>query len=65
MRALKPSENSNDIRVGTIKEGQERYRFGRDTLLKIANECNAVIRIGKSVRLDFAKMDEYFDKMGA
>lgn len=64
MRTLKPVENSKNIRVGTLREGQERYRYGRNTLLKIANECNAVIRIGKTIRLNFTRLDDYFENVG-
>ena len=62
MRAISESADSNSIKVGTIKDAMARYRYGRATLMKIANECDAVIRIGRTIRINFTKMDEYFDK---
>lgn len=65
MKPLKPVENNETVRVGTIKEAQERYRFGRRALLEIAEKCGALIRIGSGerdmIRINFPKMDKYFD----
>ena len=61
MKPLKPIQNKENIKVGTVKEAQTRYRFGRVALLNAAEKCGAVIRIGRMVRLNFSKLDKYFD----
>ncbi len=38
-----------------------RYNLSRNTLSKVAEESGAVIRIGRSVRIDTKKLDSYFE----
>ena len=42
-------------------QAMERYKISRKTLMKHANDAGAVIRFGKSVRIDIEKMDLYIE----
>lgn len=44
-------------KLATVDEARERYRLGRNLLMKIAEDNNAVRRFGKSVRIDIPAMD--------
>ncbi len=45
------------VKLGTVKEAQERYRLGRNKLLEIAENENAIRRFGRSVRIDISVLD--------
>lgn len=50
---------SNDLsKLATIKQATERYKVSRLTLMKYAEQYNAVIRFGRSVRIDIEKFDK-------
>ena len=60
MRAL---TKNNDIeqKSGTLEQAGMRYGFGRNSMRKIAEDAGAVIKIGKSVRINFTILDKYMD----
>lgn len=45
------------IKLGTVEEAKERYRLGRNKLMEIAENENAIRRFGRSVRIDISIMD--------
>lgn len=45
-------------KLATVNEARERYRLGRNSLMKIAENNNAVRRFGKNVRIDISIMDK-------
>ena len=49
---------------GDMQAAQERYGVGYHSIKKIAKECDAEIKIGRSVRYNFSKMDNYLNKVG-
>jgi len=55
-------EDLNSVLLLTDKQAQARYSMGRAGVVKAANECGAVVRFGKRLRFDRAKMDEYIIK---
>jgi hypothetical protein len=56
---MNKSNYSNEItKLATVEQAKERYKLSRNTLIKIAEENNAVRRFGRSVRIDV----EVFDK---
>jgi hypothetical protein len=56
---MNKSNYSNEItKLATVEQAKERYKLSRNTLIKIAEENNAVCRFGRSVRIDV----EVFDK---
>lgn len=56
---MKKNQFSNDITVSlaTVPQAQQRYKISRKTLMKYAEKYDAIVRFGKSVRIDIAKMD--------
>ena len=56
---MKKNQFSNDIAVSlaTVPQAQQRYKISRKTLMKYAEKYNAIVRFGRSVRIDIAKMD--------
>lgn len=62
MRAL---TKNNDItqKSGTLEQAGMRYGFGRNRMREIAAEAGAIIKIGKSVRVNFSILDKYMDSL--
>ncbi len=50
-------------KVGTLEQAGNRYGFGRNRMREIAGKANAIIKIGKSVRVNFTILDQYFDSI--
>lgn len=48
---------------GTLEQAGMRYGFGRNSMRKIAEDAHAIIKIGKSVRVNFTIMDKYLDSL--
>ena len=59
MRKLKTNTNSEKSIIGNGEMAQERYNLGASTIRKLADECDATLKIGKSVRYEFQKLDAY------
>lgn len=57
----RPHEGKNEIRTGGIDEACARYGLGKASMRKVAEDANAVIRIGKRYLVNFAKVDIYMD----
>ena len=49
------------MKSAPIPEACQRYGVGRDTMRKIAEDANAIIRIGKCVLVNYTKVDTYMD----
>ncbi|WP_419038414.1 DUF6462 family protein [Enterocloster bolteae] len=62
MRAL---IKNNDIeqKSGTLEQAGMRYGFGRNAMRKVAEDAGAIIKIGKSVRVNFSILDRYMDSI--
>ena len=50
-------------KTGTLEQAGLRYGFGRNRMRTIAEDAGAVIKIGKSVRVNFTILDEYMDSL--
>ena len=50
------------VKLGTVKEAKERYRLGRNKLMEIAENENAIRRFGRSVRIDISVMDKAIEQ---
>ena len=49
---------SNDLsKMATVPQAIERYKVSRLTLMKYAEQYNALVRFGRSVRIDIEKFD--------
>lgn len=55
---------SADItKFATIDMAKERYKLSRATVVKLAEEKNALIHIGRCVRIDVQKLDKELEKL--
>ncbi len=57
------SELGIDVKTGRIDQACQRYGVGRNTMRQIAEDANAVIRIGRNYLIDFPKVDKYMDSL--
>lgn len=62
MRALKKNSDIEQ-KSGTLEQAGMRYGFGRNSMRKIAEDAGAIIKIGKSVRVNFTILDRYMDAL--
>ena len=57
------SNFSNEvIKLDTIPQAMERYKISRGTLMKIADNENAIRRFGRSVRIDIEVLDRAIEQ---
>lgn len=56
MQALRA--NNKGILI-TYKQACERYNLGMNTIQKLARQGEALVKIGKSARVDVEKMDSF------
>lgn len=52
-----------EARTGRIEQACFRYGLGKNTMRKVAEDAQAVIRIGKSYLVNYSKVDAYMDSM--
>ena len=57
MRALK--EKSDKAVLITYEQACQRYSLGMNTIQKLARTGNALVKIGRSARVDVEKMDSF------
>ena len=62
MRAL-IKNNDVEQKSGTLEQAGMRYGFGRNAMRKVAEDAGAIIKIGKSVRVNFSILDRYMDSI--
>lgn len=62
---MRPLRKNTDIeqKTGTLEQAGLRYGFGRNRMRAIAEDAGAVIKIGKSVRVNFTILDKYMDSL--
>lgn len=54
---------TNDLsKLSTVPQATERYKISRKSLMKYAEIAGAVVRFGKSVRINIEKMDAFVDQ---
>ena len=58
---LKAQFTNTIYRFSTVPQGVEYYKLSRVSLMKLAEEAEAIQRFGKSVRLDIPKIDTYLE----
>lgn len=52
-----------EVKTGTLENASARYGFGRNKMREVASEAGAVIKIGRSVRVNFTILDKYLDAL--
>ena len=56
---MKRMNYSDEItKLATVPQAIERYKISRKTLMKYATQYDALVRFGRSVRIDIEKFDE-------
>lgn len=50
------------IKLATVPQAIERYKLSRSTLMRIAENENAIRRFGKSVRIDVQVLDKAIEQ---
>lgn len=56
---MKKSNFSDNVtKLATVPQAVERYKLSRNTLMRIADNENAVRRFGRAVRIDVQIMDK-------
>lgn len=67
MRSLDAKERlmtmNSEVKAGKLEQACIRYGVGKNTMRKIADEANAVIRIGKCYLINFTVVDKYMDSL--
>lgn len=58
MRAAVVNKNGRYLRA---EEACSQTNYSRNTLMKVATEANAVVRIGRTVRIDMPVLYRYID----
>ena len=59
----KTTVSDKEIKTGGIDEACTRYGLGRASMRKVAEDANAVIRIGKRYLVNFEKVDLYMNSI--
>lgn len=54
----KSNFSNNVTKLATVPQAVERYKLSRNTLMRIADDENAVRRFGRAVRIDVQIMDK-------
>lgn len=54
---------SPEIKTGRLEQACIRYSIGHNAMRQVAEDAGAVVRIGKSYLINFAKVDEYLDSI--
>lgn len=63
---MRENHNQNDTierKCGSVEIACLRYSLGRHTMIKVARDAQAVIRIGKRVLINFEKTDAYMNAL--
>ena len=56
--------DANDLtRFGCVEDSMRRLSMGRSTLMTMAREAGAVVRIGKKILINYRLLDEYLDSI--
>ena len=61
MRKIERTEP--ETRTGRIEQACNRYGVGKNTMRMLAKEANAVVRIGRTYLINYAKVDAYVDSL--
>ena len=54
----KPQYTNKPKKLATVQMMQEEYKYGKNLIYQIAKEANAIIRVGRTTRIDVEKFDK-------
>lgn len=52
-----------NMKMGKVEQACQRYNLGRDAMYRTAENAQAVVRIGRSLLINFSKLDAYIDSI--
>lgn len=55
--------NVSEAKIGTLECAGARYSFGKNKMRAIGEDAGAIIKIGKSVRVNFTILDKYMNSL--
>ena len=59
----RPEITGNDVKTGGIDDACARYGLGKASMRKVAEDAGAIIRIGKRLLVNYAKVDTYMNSI--
>ena len=59
----RPEITGNDVKTGGIDDACARYGLGKANMRKVAEDAGAIIRIGKRLLVNYAKVDTYMNSI--
>ena len=59
----KPNYTASITKYATVKMATERYKLSKASVIKMAKKHHALIRIGRSVRIDIEKLEKALDDL--
>lgn len=54
---------SEEVKTGTLENAGARYGFGRKKMRVIAEDAGAIVKLGRSIRVNFTILDNYMDSL--
>lgn len=60
-----PDVRNSEIKLVTVDDACMRYSLGRNSVRKLAEDAGAVVRIGRSYRVNCDAVDRYIDTLSA
>lgn len=54
----KPAYSDNVTKLATVPQAKDRYKVSRNTLMRLAEQENAIRRFGRAVRIDIQILDK-------
>ncbi len=62
MRKTPTPKDIFDCSLLSVTNAMDRYNLGRKSLMELAETANAVIRIGRSIRIVTSKVDQFISE---
>lgn len=59
----KPKYTNTITKYATVNMATERYKLSKALIIMLAKKYHALIRIGRSVRIDIEKLDKALDEL--
>lgn len=63
MRARIKQENTSGQHLLTYSEAAARYAVSQNTVKKMAENANAIVRFGRTARIIAPKLDDFLDEI--
>ena len=55
--------NLNDVLLLNVMQAKTRYGIGKSTLTRVADEADAIVRVGRRCLFKRKTLDDYFDRI--